>query len=70
MRSEIQIVVDIADDQSQAHVEIKVRGLLNFACLMVATEHMINMTALESEDGYDNTITRLVEGASKARRVQ
>jgi hypothetical protein len=69
IRVEFMIVVDISDDNNEGVVQIEA-SKPDLAALMIATEHMMNLMALESEAGYERAIELLVEGAKKARRVQ
>jgi hypothetical protein len=67
--TEFVIRVEMQDDGRSAKVSI---GATNqdIGALMVATENMMNMMALESNAGYDKALELLVEGAKKAHRVQ
>jgi hypothetical protein len=67
-RVDFQISVDLEDDLSSAKVAIG-SSKQDIAALMVATEHMMNLMAMESDAGYEKALQSLCEGARKSRRV-
>jgi hypothetical protein len=72
MRTEFAIVIDIeerSDGMMSGTASIQA-SRADMDALIFATEHMMNLVALESDAGYDRAIELLVEGAKKAHRVQ
>ena len=67
-RVEFHIAVDLEDGGGSAKVQIGASEQ-DTAALMVATEHMMNLMAMESNAGYEKALKLLCEGARSSRRV-
>jgi hypothetical protein len=63
-----EIIVGLTDQPDKAEVQIGCDTLPPpLDALMVATEHMMNAMALQSNSGYEEALQLLVEGAKSSR---
>jgi hypothetical protein len=63
---QFKIVVKYDDNLQSGNVAIETSMVPpQFVALLLATEHMMNLTALSSQAGYDNALQLLVEGARR-----
>lgn len=63
-----EIIVGLEDQPDKAEVKIGCDTLPPpLEALMVATEHMMNAMALQSNAGYEEALQLLVEGARKSK---
>jgi hypothetical protein len=60
---ELRVIVDMADDLSGAQVQIGSEDALPVEALMVATEHILTMAAMQSGAGFEKALALLCEGA-------